>query len=76
MITNLGPIDEEQLRFETVPSQAQVMVPAVYPPFFGIGVSGFREGLTVSASAYPGTRTRVNGILDAVLEELRTASTR
>lgn len=71
-ITNLGPIDEEQLRFETTPSQAQVMVPAVLPPFFGIGVSGYREGLTVSAAAYPGTGNRVNGILDAMMEEVLT----
>jgi len=70
MITNLGPIDEEQLCFETPPVHARIMVPAVYPPFFGIGVSGFKNGLTVTAAAYPETRHKVDEILDAMLDEL------
>jgi NRPS condensation-like uncharacterized protein len=70
MFTNLGPIAPDRLRFDSPPVEARIMVPAGYPPFFGIGISGYNGGLTVSAAAFPETREKVNAILDSMLAEL------
>jgi NRPS condensation-like uncharacterized protein len=70
IVTNLGPLDHARLDFESSPLDARIMVPAAYPPFFGIGISGYRASLTVSAAAFPETRRQVNEILDSMLDEL------
>jgi NRPS condensation-like uncharacterized protein len=70
IVTNLGPLDHARLDFESSPLDARIMVPAAYPPFFGIGISGYRDSLTVSAAAFPETRRQVNEILDSMLDEL------
>jgi len=70
IVTNLGPLDHTRLDFESSPIDARIMVPAAYPPFFGIGISGYRDSLTVSAAAFPETRRKVNEILDSMLDEL------
>lgn len=47
-LTNMGPIDAARLDFGTALQRAYLMVPLLFPPVFGAGVSGFRDSLTLS----------------------------
>ncbi len=54
VLTNLGPIDEESLDIGGVrPVAAEVLAPPIVPPFFGLGLSGYRGSLTLSCAIYP-----------------------
>lgn len=70
IFTNLGPIDPQRLVFEQKPADVWVVVPAAFPPYFGIGLSGYEGSLTICAAAFPGSREVVDAILDYMLAEL------
>ncbi len=48
-LTNMGPIDAERLDFDGMrPERAELIVPASIPPFFILGMSGYRDGISLS----------------------------
>ncbi len=53
-LTNMGPLDGRALALDgRLPSSAWLIVPAHTPPHVGVGVSGYRGGLTLTAAATP-----------------------
>ena len=72
-LTNLGPIDADRLDFGGFqPAAAEVLVPPTCPPFFAIGLSGYKNSLTVSIGYYasaisPDDIRRLFNKLDSVL---------
>ena len=70
LFTNLGPIDEKRLVFDEKPTQAWVIVPTAFPPFFGAGISGYLGSLTLSGGASPTSLDTIESIFDKMLEEL------
>ncbi len=52
ILTNLGPINEDELLFDENPLRAWVLPPAVFPPILGVGFSGYGGGLTLATSIY------------------------
>lgn len=70
IFTNLGPIEESRLVFDKQPTSVIVLVPTGFPPFFGLGMSGYKGTLTLSAGTFKSTRTTVENMLDIILAEL------
>ncbi len=53
-LTNLGAVEEEALDFGGFhPISAEVLVPPTGPPFFALGLSGYKDCLTLSAGYDP-----------------------
>ena len=68
-LTNLGPVKVELLDFGGFcPAEAEVIVPATGPPFFAIGLSGYKGGLTISAGYYPSAIKEKN--VDSLFQRL------
>jgi len=63
ILTNMGPLDPDLLTFDSQPIDAKLIVPAAIPPFFGIGVSGYKNTLTFTSAMYPGTRQKVLSLM-------------
>jgi NRPS condensation-like uncharacterized protein len=70
ILTNLGLIDEAELIFEEKPLLAWILPPAVFPPAFGVGFSGYRGGLTISTSIYDCDREIVQALFQQIEAEL------
>jgi NRPS condensation-like uncharacterized protein len=63
-LTNMGPISLGAVDFDGPARHARLLVPRMAPPLFGVGVSGFRGGLTLSAGVTEGTRPAVAAFMD------------
>jgi len=70
IFTNLGPIEESRLVFDKKPINAWVIVPTGNPPFLGVGMSGYKGTLTLSAGTFKNTRDTVENMFDIMLKEL------
>ena len=70
-LTNMGPLDPAALVFEAPPDHARLLVPPIHPPGLGVGLSGYRGGLSLSAGIYPSTGgDRVaEGLFEAMIGE-------
>jgi len=63
-LTNMGPIDAARLAFEPPLRRAYLIVPLIFPPVFGAGISGFRDTLTLTGGFC------ASGTDPALIEEL------
>lgn len=73
VMTNMGGIDERRLDFGNPGvAAAELIAPPCYPPFFGVGLSGFRNGLSLTAegSAASDFADRTQALFDRVAREL------
>lgn len=70
LFTNLGPVDDARLAFDASPQEAWVIVPTGYPPFFGVGMSGYKGSLTLSVGALPTSRATIETVFDRMIEAL------
>ena len=73
VMTNMGRIDERRLNFGNPGvDAAELIAPPCYPPFFGVGLSGFRNSLSLSAggSAASDFVDRTQALFDRVVREL------
>ena len=73
VMTNMGGIDERRLNFGNLGvAAAELIAPPCYPPFFGVGLSGFRNCLSLSAggSAESDFVDRTQALFDRVAREL------
>lgn len=74
LVTNLGEIDKKRVLFDVAPNAAYLIVPAAFPPYFGVGISGFDGTLTITTTAFPDTEVIVGEFMDMLLEELDSCS--
>ena len=76
-LTNMGPIDPGGLVFDEAPRAAWLLVPPIYPPQFGVGVTGYAGSLTLSAGVYTeaGPDSLAEKFFEAVLAELPAGAT-
>ncbi len=51
-LTNMGPIEKSYVTFDTAPVAAWLIVPPIYPPMMGLGLSGYDGGITISFGGY------------------------
>jgi len=73
VMTHMGGIDERRLNFGNPGVAAvELIAPPCYPPFFGVGLSGFRNCLSLSAgrSAASDFVDRAQALFDRVAREL------
>ena len=63
IFTNLGPVGPDGLVFDRPASRAWIIPPAGFPPFCGVGLSGYNGWLTVSTASFPSTRQMVGSML-------------
>jgi NRPS condensation-like uncharacterized protein len=70
IFTNLGEIDKDFIVFEKPPLAAHIIVPAGFPPYFGMGVSGYGGTLTITAAVYPRTKPIVEKMLNEMTIEI------
>ncbi len=70
IFTNLGPVGPDGLVFERPACRAWIVPPAGFPPFYGVGLSGYNGWLTVSTASFPSTRAMVGEMLDRLENEL------
>ena len=66
--TNMGSIDD--LDFDGSPQSAHLLVPPVYPPSVGVGLSGFGGTLSLTTVAYPQSRSEIEAFMEAIIDEL------
>lgn len=69
-LTNTGVIPPHVVDFGIKPRDAHVLVPLVYAPLVGVGVSGFDGSVTFSAGVSQATRPHIEQLLDLALAEL------
>ena len=71
-LTNMGEISPERVKFDSLPVEAHMLVPPVFPPLLGYGLSGYKGTLTLSAGVYhSSTQPETVSILaDRVISEL------
>lgn len=70
-LTNMGPILPENVTFDAaVPQAAFLIVPPIHPPLFGVGLSGYADTLTLSASTTAATLSAIDRFFDRLLQEL------
>lgn len=74
LVTNLGEIDKKRLLFDAAPHAAHLIVPAAFPPYFGIGISGFDGTLTITTVVFPDTEVIIGNFIDKLIEELDSCS--
>ncbi|MCP4696664.1 MAG: hypothetical protein GY862_07430 [Gammaproteobacteria bacterium] len=72
LFTNMGPISPDVTTFDTPATYACIHPPALYPPAFSIGLTGYEGTLTLSAGVFPAAMESVSPerFLDTVLSEL------
>ncbi len=73
VMTNMGEIDERRLDFGNPGvAAAELIAPPCYPPFFGAGLSGFRNCLSLSAGGSTASDfvDRTQALFDCVDREL------
>jgi NRPS condensation-like uncharacterized protein len=73
IFTNMGPIEQASANFGRPAEAAWLLVPAIYPPVLGVGLSGYAGGLTISAGAVPSTAPVVESFYDRIVAELSAA---
>lgn len=70
-LTNMGPIAPERVRFDDLrPTSAYLLTPIIYPPLFGIGLSGYAGSLTLSAGVPECARCPIESFFDALIAAL------
>ncbi|MFC1923898.1 hypothetical protein ACFLT3_01515 [Chloroflexota bacterium] len=69
-LTNMGEIEVDAVTFDYPPDSAQLIAPPYYPPYFLIGLSGFKGTLSLSSIVRPAHKDRVNRFLENVLSQL------
>jgi len=69
IITNMGPIEPESVTYDQPAENAWIIAPVMYPPFFGLGLTGYNNGITLSAGTYPPGITKDN--IDQLLELMK-----
>jgi NRPS condensation-like uncharacterized protein len=71
-LTNMGKIQPEQVSFGFPPVEARLLVPPVFPPFLGLGLSGYAGSLALSAGVFPSSSQKevVCQLLERTLSEL------
>jgi NRPS condensation-like uncharacterized protein len=47
-LTNMGPIERGDVDFDGAPKSAHLVVPAMYTPMLGVGISGYEGSLTLT----------------------------
>ncbi len=70
IFTNLGPMGPDGLVFDRPATRAWIIPPAGFPPFCGVGLSGYNGWLTVSSASFPSTLAMVGEMLDRLVNEL------
>ena len=70
-LTNMGQILPEHVTFDKLaPSSARLLVPPIYPPAFGAGLSGYNGTITLSAGAPEAAKAAIEAFFDKILSEL------
>ena len=71
-LTNMGPIQEEDVTYDKPAARAWLTVPPMNPPLFGMGMTGYAGSLTLSIGTYKPVYTAavVNQFYDRMLEQL------
>lgn len=70
-LTNMGLLQPASIAFGgIVPEAAWILVPPVYPPMFGVGLSGYAGTLTLSAGVPSQIAPDVDEFFDKLLSEL------
>jgi NRPS condensation-like uncharacterized protein len=69
-ITNVGPIQPQAVSFGGPPLKAWFLPPVVYPPFFGIHLSGYSGSLTISSGFPQPILPLVEQFFDRLMAEL------
>lgn len=69
-LTNTGVIPPHVVDFGIRPHAAYLLIPLVYAPLVGVGVSGFDGSVTFSAGVSQSTRPHIEQLLDLALAEL------
>ena len=74
VITNMGPLDPSDLAFDAPPVSAWILVPPMYGPVFGVGLTGYGGGLTLSCGIYAPEKDAgtVESVFDAMLDALHS----
>jgi len=72
-LTNMGEVSPERVKFDSSPVEAHLLVPPVFPPLLGFGLSGYKGSLTLSAGVYQSSTQpeTVSILVDRVISELR-----
>ncbi len=71
-LTNMGEVPD--LPFDGPPTQGILLAPPVFPPGVVLGLSGYRDTLTLSASAYGASRSPLDSYLEGIRLELMQAA--
>jgi len=69
-LTNMGEIAIDAVTFDYPPDSARVIAPPYYPPYFLIGLSGYKDTLSLSSVVLPSHKDRVIRFLESVISQL------
>lgn len=69
LLTNMGPIDVESVTFDNPPAYAFMLVPPLYAPALGFGLSGYDGRLTLSTAVPEEFVLIADQFLDAFVAE-------
>jgi len=70
LLTNMGPIDVDSVTFDRPPVYGFMLVPPLYAPALGFGLSGFGGRLTLSTAVPESFVPIADQFLDAFIAEL------
>jgi len=73
-LTNMGPINRRHVDFGQIPREAYLLVPPIFPPFLGIGLSGFEGSMTLSAMVPDNAAPQIRSLFQAIENELQIAT--
>lgn len=74
IFTNLGMFESDTVFFNAVPRSACLLAPSGYPPYFGIGMSGYGETITLSTTVYSATKPIVEELMKYMIKEINELS--
>jgi NRPS condensation-like uncharacterized protein len=69
-LTNMGPISDNDVDYGVKPQIARLLVPPMYTPIFGAGISGYAGGITLTAGVYSADNGYAKDILAGMEQEL------
>jgi len=69
-LTNMGEIEVDAVTLDYPPDSARLIAPPYYPPYFLIGLSGYKGTLSLSSIVRPAHKDRVTRFLENVLSQL------
>ena len=69
-LTNMGEIAIDAVTFDYPPDSAWLIAPPYYPPYFLIGLSGYKGTLSLSSFIRPAHKDRVTQFFENVLSQL------